>query len=57
MLDYSSQFVFQFCGAFWFWMLLSGLGDEFCDPLPALLGEWLVACGLSAFVAFLVFIY
>jgi hypothetical protein len=42
MLDYSSLFVFQFCGAAQFWMLLSGSGDQLCrDSLPALL--WGVA--------------
>jgi hypothetical protein len=35
-------FVFQLCGAVRFWMLLTGSGDELCDPLPALL--WGVAC-------------
>jgi hypothetical protein len=41
MLDYSLLFVFQFCRAVWFWILLSGSRDQFCDPLPALL--WWVA--------------
>jgi hypothetical protein len=31
------HFVFQFCGAVHFWMLLSDLGDKLCDPLPAFL--------------------
>jgi hypothetical protein len=41
----------------WFWMLLSGSGDQLCDPLPALL--WVVAyCPLtSVFTAFLLIIY
>jgi hypothetical protein len=34
-------FVFQFCGAVQFWMLLSGSGDQLCHPLTALL--WAVA--------------
>jgi hypothetical protein len=37
----SSLFVFQFCGAVWLWVLLTGSGDELCDLLPALL--WGVA--------------
>jgi hypothetical protein len=41
MFDYSLLFVFQFCGTLWFWMLLSGSGDQLCDLLPALL--WGVA--------------
>jgi hypothetical protein len=50
-------FVFQFCGAVHFWMLLSGSGDELCDPLPALL--WGVAYGPPALSlpAFPVFVY
>jgi hypothetical protein len=36
-LDYSSLFVFQFCRAVQFWMLLSCSGDHLCDPLLALL--------------------
>jgi hypothetical protein len=32
-----SLFVFQFCGAVKILVLLTGSGDEFCDPLPALL--------------------
>jgi hypothetical protein len=27
--------VFQFCGAVWFWMLLSGSRDQLCGPLPS----------------------
>jgi hypothetical protein len=30
-------FVFQFCRAAWLWVLLSGSGDGFCGPIPALL--------------------
>jgi hypothetical protein len=41
MFFYSSLFVFQFCMAVQFWMLLSISGDESCDPLPSLL--WGVA--------------
>jgi hypothetical protein len=33
--------VFQFCGAFWLWVLLTGSGDMLCDLRPALL--WGVA--------------
>jgi hypothetical protein len=33
---YSLLFVFQFCRAVWFWMLLSGSGDDLCDPIPTL---------------------
>jgi hypothetical protein len=40
------QFAFQFSGAVWFWMLLAGSGDHFCDLLPALL--WRVAYYLPA---------
>jgi hypothetical protein len=29
-------FVFQFCGAVWFWVLLTGSLDELCGLLPAL---------------------
>jgi hypothetical protein len=29
-------FVFQFCRAIWLWVLLTGSGDEFFGPLPAL---------------------
>jgi hypothetical protein len=36
MLDYRLLFAFQFWGAVWFWMLLSGSGDQLFDPLPAL---------------------
>jgi hypothetical protein len=32
-----SLFVFQFCGAVWLWVLLTGSGDDLCDLLPALL--------------------
>jgi hypothetical protein len=32
-----SLIVFQFCGAVWLWVLLTGSGDKFCGPLPALL--------------------
>jgi hypothetical protein len=28
--------VFQFWGVVWLWMLLTGSGDKFCGPLPAL---------------------
>jgi hypothetical protein len=28
---------FSVFGAIWFWMLLSGSGDELCDPIPFLL--------------------
>jgi hypothetical protein len=28
--------VFQFCRAIWLWVLLTGSGDEFFGPLPAL---------------------
>jgi hypothetical protein len=50
-------FVFQFCRAIWLWVLLTGSGDEFCDPLPALL--WGVAYHLLAFhlSSFPVFVY
>jgi hypothetical protein len=38
----SLQFtVFQFCREVWFLMLLSGSGDQLCNPLPALL------CGVA----------
>jgi hypothetical protein len=37
MFYFSLLFVFQFCRAVQFWMLLTGSGDEFCDPLPSLL--------------------
>jgi hypothetical protein len=37
MFDFSLQFVFQFCSIVWFRMLLSGSGDQLCDPLPSLL--------------------
>jgi hypothetical protein len=52
-----SLFVFQSCGAVWLWVLLTGSGDELCDPLPALL--WGVAdCLLAlALPAFPVFVY
>jgi hypothetical protein len=47
--------VFQFCGAVRFRMLLTGSGDELCDPLPALIQRVayrLPALGLPAFPAF-----
>jgi hypothetical protein len=53
MLDYSSLTVFQFCGAVWFWMLVSGSGD----PLLPCFREWLITHSLSAFADILVFIY
>jgi hypothetical protein len=50
-------FVFQFCRAIRFWMLLTGSEHELCDPLPALL--WRVAYRLPALhlPAFPVFVY
>jgi hypothetical protein len=48
-------FVFQFCGAVKFWMLLTGSGNELCDPLPALLqgvAYHAPALGLPAFPVF-----
>jgi hypothetical protein len=48
-------FVFQFCGAIWFWVLLTGSGDDFCGLLPALLqavAYHLTAVGIPAFLAF-----
>jgi hypothetical protein len=47
-------FVFQFCWAVKFWMLLTGSGDELCDTLSALL--WGVAY-CSPTLAFPVFVY
>jgi hypothetical protein len=35
----SLLFVFQFYRAFWLWVLLTGLGDDVCDLLSALLQE------------------
>jgi hypothetical protein len=32
---YGSWFIFQFCGAVWLWLWLTGSGDELSDPLPA----------------------
>jgi hypothetical protein len=46
VFNYSSLFVFQFCRAVPFWMVLSGSGDPLCDPLPALL--WGVSYCLPA---------
>jgi hypothetical protein len=57
MFDCSLLFVFQFCGAVQFWMLVSGSGDHLYDPLLILLHEWLIACLFSAFTAFPVFIH
>jgi hypothetical protein len=34
-----SLFVFQFCGAVRFWMLLTGSGDDSCDPYIPCFGE------------------
>jgi hypothetical protein len=45
-------FVFQFCRAVWFWVQLTGSGDESCDLLPALLLEWIIAHLLSTFLPF-----
>jgi hypothetical protein len=50
-----SLFVFQFFGAVWFWVLLTVSGDEFCNPLPALI-QGVAYCqpalGLPAFPVF-----
>jgi hypothetical protein len=48
VLDYSSLFDFQFCRAVQFWMLFSCLGNQLCDPLPALL--WGVAYSPPALI-------
>jgi hypothetical protein len=56
MLDYNMLFVFQFCRAVWFWMLLFGSGDHLCDPLPALL-RGMAYCLPALFTAFPLFIY
>jgi hypothetical protein len=48
-------FVFQFCRAVWLWVLLTGSGNEFCDPLPALLqgvAYHLPSVNLPSFPAF-----
>jgi hypothetical protein len=52
-----SLFVFQFCRAVRFWVLLTISGDDPCDPLPALL--WGVAYHPPAvsLPAFPVFVY
>jgi hypothetical protein len=48
-------FVFQFCRAVWFWVLLTSSRDDFCDLIHYLtcFGEWLIACLLLAFLPFL----
>jgi hypothetical protein len=52
-----SLFAFQFCRAIKFWVLLTGSGDDFCDPLSALF--WGVAYHLPALclLAFPMFVY
>jgi hypothetical protein len=54
MFYYSSLFVFQFFGVVRFWMLLTGSGDELCDPPHALI-QGVAYCppalGLPAFPA------
>jgi hypothetical protein len=55
VFDYNSPFVFQFYGKVQFWMLLSSSVDQIDYLLW--FGQWLVACLLSAFAAFPVFIY
>jgi hypothetical protein len=57
VLDCSPLFVFQFCEAVQFWMLLSASVDQLCNPLQLCFREWLIANLLSAFAAFPVFIY
>jgi hypothetical protein len=52
-----SLFAFEFCSAIKFWVLLTGSGDDFCDPLSALF--WGVAYHLPALclLAFPMFVY
>jgi hypothetical protein len=52
-----SLFVFQFCGAVRFWILLTGLEDDFCDPLTALLQGVVYCLPDVGFPAFPVFVY
>jgi hypothetical protein len=54
---YNLLFIFQFCRAVWFWMLLSGSEDDVCDLLPSLLQLWVIGYLLSVFTAFPVFVY
>jgi hypothetical protein len=53
----SLLFVFQFCEPVQFWMLLTGSGDDLCDPLPALLSRVAYHTSALSFPAFPVFVY